>query len=134
MALIWGSSFLFTELSLRFLPFYGVSFWRTFLGGLAMFGLVFLLKLQLPKGTRWFHLWVAGVFMSAIPFSLFSYAQQISETQFLCLYTSFIEDGTDLNIIDPWRNERGTLLQMYGTAGWTLERNVYAMAEYRLEG
>lgn len=24
---------------------------------------------------------------------LFSYAQQISETQFLCLYTSFIEDG-----------------------------------------
>ena len=41
MALIWGSSFLFTELSLRFLPFYGVAFWRTFLGGVAMFGLVF---------------------------------------------------------------------------------------------
>lgn len=114
MALIWGSSFLFTELSLRFLPFYGVAFWRTFLGGLAMFALVFLLKLQLPKGTQWFHLWVAGVFMSAIPFSLFSFAQQYTTSSLAAIIGAATPMFTLLAILTIYRTEKVTMVATVG--------------------
>ena len=114
MALIWGSSFLFTELSLRFLPFFGVAFWRTFLGGLAMFALVFLLKLQLPKGTQWFHLWVAGVFMSAIPFSLFSYAQQYTTSSLAAIIGAATPMFTLLAILTIYRTEKVTMVATVG--------------------
>jgi drug/metabolite transporter (DMT)-like permease len=114
MALIWGSSFLFTELSLRFLPYFGVSFWRTFLGGLAMFALVFLLKLQLPKGTQWFHLWVAGVFMSAIPFSLFSYAQQYTTSSLAAIIGAATPMFTLLAILTIYRTEKVTIVATIG--------------------
>lgn len=114
MALIWGSSFLFTELSLRFLPYFGVSFWRTFLGGLAMFALVFLLKLQLPKGAQWFHLWVAGVFMSAIPFSLFSYAQQYTTSSLAAIIGAATPMFTLLAILTIYRTEKVTIVATVG--------------------
>jgi drug/metabolite transporter (DMT)-like permease len=114
MALIWGSSFLFTELSLRFLPYFGVSFWRTFLGGLAMFALVLLLKLQLPKGTQWFHLWVAGVFMSAIPFSLFSYAQQYTTSSLAAIIGAATPMFTLLAILTIYRTEKVTMVATVG--------------------
>jgi drug/metabolite transporter (DMT)-like permease len=114
MALIWGSSFLFTELSLRFLPYFGVSFWRTFLGGLAMLVLVFLLKLQLPKGAQWFHLWVAGVFMSAIPFSLFSYAQQYTTSSLAAIIGAATPMFTLLAILTIYRTEKVTMVATVG--------------------
>jgi drug/metabolite transporter (DMT)-like permease len=116
MALIWGSSFLFTELSLRFLPFFGVAFWRTFLGGLAMFALVFLLKLQLPKGTQWFHLWVAGVLMSAIPFSLFSFAQQSTTSSLAAIIGAATPIFTLLAILTIYRTETVTIVATVGLA------------------
>ncbi len=114
MALIWGSSFLFTELSLRFLPYFGVSFWRTFLGGLAMFALVFLLKLQIPKGAQWFHLWVAGVFMSAIPFSLFSFAQQYTTSSLAAIIGAATPMFTLLAILTIYRTEKVTMVATVG--------------------
>jgi len=116
MALIWGSSFLFTELSLRFLPFFGVAFWRTLLGGAAMFGLVFLLRLQLPKGTQWFHLWVAGVFMSAIPFALFSFAQQSTTSSLAAIIGATTPIFTLLAILTIYRNEKVTIIATIGLA------------------
>jgi len=116
MALIWGSSFLFTELSLRFLPFYGVAFWRTFLGSAAMFGLVFLLKLQLPKGIQWFHLWVAGVLMSAIPFALFSFAQQSTTSSLAAIIGATTPIFTLLAILTIYRNEKVTIIATIGLA------------------
>jgi drug/metabolite transporter (DMT)-like permease len=114
MALIWGSSFLFTELSLRFLPFYGVAFWRTLLGGAAMFGLVFLLKLKLPKGSQWFHLWVAGVLMSAIPFSLFSFAQQSTTSSLAAIIGATTPMFTLLAILTIYRTEKVTIIATMG--------------------
>lgn len=114
MALIWGSSFLFTELALRFLPFYGVAFWRTFLGGLAMFALAFALKLQLPKGKQWFHLWIAGLFMSAIPFSLFSFAQQSTTSSLAAIIGAATPMFTLLSILVIYRTERVTFIAGLG--------------------
>ena len=116
MALIWGSSFLFTELSLRFLPFYGVAFWRTLLGGAAMFGLVFLLKLQLPKGAQWLHLWIAGVLMSAIPFSLFSFAQQTTTSSLAAIIGATTPMFTLLAILTIYRTEKVTIIATTGLA------------------
>lgn len=114
MALIWGSSFLFTALSLRFLPFYGVAFWRTFLGGLAMFALAFALKLALPKGKQWLHLWVAGLFMSAIPFSLFSFAQQSTTSSLAAIIGAATPMFTLLSILVIYRTEKVTFLAGLG--------------------
>ncbi len=46
---------------------------------------------------------------------------------------SMTDDDTDINIIDPWTGERGTLLSMYSKPDWDLKRAVYALAEYRVE-
>ena len=54
------------------------------------------------------------------------------ETHFV-VALSMTEGGADVNIIDPWTGGRGTLLGLYGTAGWDLKRAVYAMAEFALE-
>lgn len=45
---------------------------------------------------------------------------------------SMTADGQDIDIIDPWTGERGTLLGAYGIQGWTLARAVYALAEFKL--
>ncbi|MGA1627862.1 MAG: hypothetical protein ACO330_03410, partial [Aquiluna sp.] len=68
MALIWGSSFFFIELSLELTTALGVAFWRTALGAAAMLAIGFALKIALPsKMKQWGHLWVAGFLMSAFP-------------------------------------------------------------------
>ncbi len=39
-------------------------------------------------------------------------------------------DDDDVEIIDPWTGEAGTLLGMYGRSGWTVARAVYALAQF----
>ena len=77
LALIWGSSFFFIELSLEWTTAVGVAFWRTTLGALAMIIITYSLGLRLPgKAKQWLHLLVAGFFMSAFPFTMYAFAQQ----------------------------------------------------------
>uniref|UniRef100_UPI0040482351 DMT family transporter n=1 Tax=Aquiluna sp. TaxID=2053504 RepID=UPI0040482351 len=77
LALIWGSSFFFIELSLEWTTAVGVAFWRTALGALAMIIITYSLGLRLPgKAKQWLHLLVAGFFMSAFPFTMYAFAQQ----------------------------------------------------------
>ena len=77
LALIWGSSFFFIELSLEWTTAVGVAFWRTALGALAMIIITYSLGLRLPGKTKqWLHLLVAGFFMSAFPFTMYAFAQQ----------------------------------------------------------
>lgn len=77
MAMIWGSSFLFIELSLELTTAVGVAFWRVLLGATAMIVITYSLGHRLPsKASQWLHLSVAGFFMSAFPFTMFAFAQQ----------------------------------------------------------
>jgi drug/metabolite transporter (DMT)-like permease len=115
MAMIWGSSFLFTELSLELTTFFGVAFWRTLLGGLSMFLLALALKLQFPNTWKqWGHLWVAGLFMSAIPFSLFSFAQQSTTSVLAAIIGAGTPIFTLLAIITIFRTEKITFLATLG--------------------
>jgi drug/metabolite transporter (DMT)-like permease len=109
MALIWGSSFLFTELSLELTTFFGVAFWRTALGGLAMVLLGLLLRQRFPKTkSEIYHLWIAGLFMSAIPFSLFSYAQQTTTSILAAIIGASTPMFTLLAILVIYKTEKIT--------------------------
>ena len=109
MALIWGSSFLFTELSLELTTFFGVAFWRTALGGIAMVLLGLLLRQRFPKTkSEIYHLWIAGLFMSAIPFSLFSYAQQTTTSILAAIIGAATPMFTLLAILVIYKTEKIT--------------------------
>jgi drug/metabolite transporter (DMT)-like permease len=109
MALIWGSSFLFTELSLQLTTFFGVAFWRTALGGVAMVLLGLTLKQAFPRTAQQiFHLWIAGLLMSAIPFSLFSFAQQSTTSILAAIVGAATPMFTLLSILVIYRTERIT--------------------------
>ena len=109
MALIWGSSFLFTELSLELTTFFGVAFWRTALGGIAMTLLGLALKQAFPKTAKQiYHIWIAGLFMSAIPFSLFSFAQQSTTSILAAIIGAATPMFTLLSILVIYRTEKIT--------------------------
>lgn len=109
MALIWGSSFLFTELSLQLTTFFGVAFWRTALGGVAMILLGLALRQAFPKtASQIYHLWIAGLFMSAIPFSLFSFAQQSTTSILAAIIGAATPMFTLLSILVIYRTEKIT--------------------------
>ena len=109
MALIWGSSFLFTELSLELTTFFGVAFWRTALGGIAMTLLGLALKQAFPKTAKQiYHIWIAGLFMSAIPFSLFSFAQQSTSSILAAIIGAATPMFTLLSILIIYRTEKIT--------------------------
>ena len=115
MALIWGSSFLFTELSLQLTTFFGVAFWRTALGGLAMILLGLALKQAFPKTAKQiYHLWIAGLFMSAIPFSLFSFAQQSTTSILAAIIGAATPMFTLLSILVIYRTEKITSNILFG--------------------
>lgn len=107
MALIWGSSFLFIELSLELTTAVGVAFWRTFLGALAMLAIGAVLKLALPKKlSQWGHLWVAGFFMSAFPFTMYAFAQQYTTSILAAILNATTPIFTLLAILTIFRSQR----------------------------
>jgi drug/metabolite transporter (DMT)-like permease len=107
MALIWGSSFLFIELSLELTTAVGVAFWRTFLGALAMLAIGAVLRLALPKKlSQWGHLWVAGFFMSAFPFTMYAFAQQYTTSILAAILNATTPIFTLLAILTIFRGQR----------------------------
>ncbi len=79
---------------------------------MAVLGLV--MKLGFPKGKQWLHLWVAGLFMSAIPFALFSYAQQSTTSILAAIIGASMPMFTLLAIMTIYRTERVTLIATVG--------------------
>lgn len=115
MALIWGSSFFFIELSLQLTTALGVAFWRTFLGGLAMFLLLAFLKIQLPKKlTYYLHLWVAGLLMSAFPFSMYAFAQQQTTSILAAIMNATTPIFTLLAILTIFRSQKQSSTAIIG--------------------
>lgn len=75
--LIWGSSFLFIAIAAKAFPATGVAFWRLAIGAAVMFAIIRLSGHRLPREPKtWLTMWIGGIFMSAIPFVLFAYAEQ----------------------------------------------------------
>jgi drug/metabolite transporter (DMT)-like permease len=77
LGLIWGSSFLFISLGLETLTPTGIAFWRTAIGALTLLAVMLVMRIKFVRGwLTWFKIWIAGLFMSAIPAVLFGFAEQ----------------------------------------------------------
>ncbi|MCF6524798.1 DMT family transporter [Streptomyces sp. JJ36] len=77
LALLWGSTFLWTELALRGFSPLQVTFVRCVLGALALTVACHATGRHLPRSvTVWRRIVVAAFFCNALPFALFSLGQQ----------------------------------------------------------
>lgn len=115
MALIWGSSFLLIELSLQLTTALGVAFWRTFLGGIAMLVLMVFLKIKLPKKLfHYGHLWLAGILMSAFPFSMYAFAQQQTTSILAAIMNATTPLFTLLAILTIFRSQKQSSVAVVG--------------------
>ena len=74
-----------------------------------MIALGLILKLRFPTSFQQiYHLWIAGLFMSAIPFSLFSYAQQSTTSILAAIIGAATPMFTLLSILVIYRTEKIT--------------------------
>lgn len=76
LALIWGGSFLAFALGLREIPVFTLVAHRVFWGCLALWLVVLVLRIPIPKSVRlWSAMLVMGALNNVIPFSLIVWAQ-----------------------------------------------------------
>jgi drug/metabolite transporter (DMT)-like permease len=77
LVLIWGSSFLLMKVGLRAMAPLQIAGLRIFSGTLILLALLRLAGGRLPRGRgTWWHLMVGGVFMAALPFTLFALGEE----------------------------------------------------------
>ena len=77
LALIWGSSFLLMKVGLRTMAPLQISGLRIFAGTATLVALLALTGGRLPRaGRTWVHLAVSGIFLTALPFSLFAAGEE----------------------------------------------------------
>jgi drug/metabolite transporter (DMT)-like permease len=104
---IWGSSFLFISIGLETLSPTGIAFWRTFIGALTLLVVLLVLKIKFVRGVRaWLKIWVAGLFMSAIPAVLFGFAQQNVTSALAAIINASTPIFTVLAILIAFREEK----------------------------
>jgi len=105
--LIWGSSFLFIAIGGQALPAVGVAFWRLAIGAVTMFMIAKATGARIPTDLlSWGKMWVAGLFMSAIPFVLFAYAEQHTSSALAGIINAATPVMTVLMILLFFREER----------------------------
>ncbi|MFJ9181382.1 DMT family transporter [Streptomyces sp. NPDC102360] len=77
LALIWGFSFLLIKVGTEgFAPFQ-VTLGRLLFGAAVVLAAMLVKRQRLPRGARtWGHLAVAALFLNALPFSLFAFAEE----------------------------------------------------------
>ncbi len=76
LALIWGSSFLLIMVALRSFAPLQVTSLRLIAGSATLFVLLKAARGRLPRGRRvWLHLAITGLFLGALPFTLFAVAE-----------------------------------------------------------
>jgi drug/metabolite transporter (DMT)-like permease len=77
LALIWGSSFLLMKVGLRTMAPLQISGLRIFAGTATLAVLLAITGGRLPRERRtWGHLAVSGIFLTALPFSLFALGEE----------------------------------------------------------
>lgn len=81
LGLIWGASFLAIRVALDEVPVLTVVLHRTFWAALALWLVVWLMKLKVPRDPKiWFGFLVMGLLNNVIPFGLMSWGQLYIET------------------------------------------------------
>jgi len=77
VSFVWGFSFLFMKVGLDSFSPFQVAFLRCALGAVVLLIIVFIRKVKLPRDRRlWFHTFVAGFLLNALPWSLYCFGEQ----------------------------------------------------------
>lgn len=104
---IWGSSFLFVSFGLDVLTPMGIGFWRSAIGAITLLLVLLVLRIKFVRGWKtWFKLWIAGLFMSAIPAVLFGFAQQNVTSALAAIVNASTPIFTVLAILIAFRAEK----------------------------
>jgi drug/metabolite transporter (DMT)-like permease len=104
---IWGSSFLFISYGLDILTPTGIAFWRSMIGALTLLVTLLVLRIKFVRGwSTWFKLWIAGLFMSAMPAVLFGFAQQHVTSALAAIINASTPIFTVLAILVAFRAEK----------------------------
>lgn len=115
LALIWGASFLFIAVAGHALPPVGVTFFRMAFGALALFVLIKLAKQRIPISKKvLLHTFVAGLVMSAFPFTLFAYAELHVSSGLAGMVNAATPVMTVLAIMIAFRDQKPTRVQLIG--------------------
>ena len=113
--LIWGASFLFIAVGATALPATGVAFIRLFIGALTLFVIIKVKGYKIPRDLNtWSKFIVGGAFMSAIPFTLFAYAELHVSSALAGIVNSTTPVATVLAILIAFRSEKPTRAQYIG--------------------
>lgn len=76
LSILWGGSFFFIEVLVDYLPPLTIVTCRVGLAAMALWGLVAILKLPVPKtGQHWTALFIVGLLNNALPFCLITWGQ-----------------------------------------------------------
>jgi drug/metabolite transporter (DMT)-like permease len=104
---IWGSSFLFISLGLDTLSPTGIAFWRTLIGAITLLVVMLIGRIKFVRGwNAWFRIWIAGLFMSAIPAVLFGFAEQYVSSALAAIINSSTPIFTVIAIMIAFRAEK----------------------------
>lgn len=113
--LIWGGSFLFIAVGATALPAFGVAFIRLIIGSLTLYVIIKVKGFKLPRDRdTWTKFLIGGAFMSAIPFTLFAYAETQVTSALAGIVNSTTPIATVLAILIAFRSEKITRAQWFG--------------------
>lgn len=115
LAMIWGASFLFIAVAGHALPPVGVTFFRMVFGAIALYVLVKLAKQKIPRNwDAWRKTFIAGLVMSAFPFTLFAFAELHVSSGLAGMVNAATPVMTVLAIMIAFREQRPTRIQLIG--------------------
>lgn len=118
LALIWGSSFAYTEAGLTIASPVGITATRHLIGSLALF-VIFSLMQRLPKfseisATLWRRMLVVALLLNVIPGTLFSFAQNYVSTVIAAIINAATPIMTLVMLFLIFRQEKVTAKQVFG--------------------
>ncbi len=118
LGFVWGASFSFIETALTMTTPAGSTFWRTFLGAVALvLYLVWTRSVPERKQITWVFLWrvgFVGLMLSVIPALLFAFAQERVTTIVSSILNSATPIATAIVILLAFRDELPSRRQVAG--------------------
>lgn len=115
LGIVWGCSFIFIELGLKFLTPVGVTFTRCALGAITLLIISKVLKVKLLTDKKiWQKLWVVAMLLNVIPGVLFAYAQQYVTSIFAGIINATTPLMTLIFMLLIFRQEKLRREQIFG--------------------